>query len=84
LEILLATAEGRALQIRNSTMRYDVDDLQVLGLLEGANRLSNECSKLFESIRPASTDLTESPPRSNEGMNEEIGGTIRAEQEGRP
>ena len=77
LEVLLAVAEGRTLKIKNSTMRYDVEDLQDLGLLEGANGLTRTCLDLFESVKGATSNVTDSPPRSNEEMNTEVGETLR-------
>ena len=80
IQILTAVAEDRAVRGRNSTSRYDLEDLQDLGLLDGPNQLTEKCSELFESIREDSEDLTNSPPRSNE--EKEVGETSRANQQG--
>ena len=80
LEVLLAVVEGRTLKIKNSTMRYDVEDLQDLGLLEGANGLTRTCRELFDIVKGATSNLTDSPPRSNEEMNREVGETLRASE----
>ena len=74
-EILLAVVEHRTPETKTSNARYAREDLQAVGLLDGANRLTGKSAKLFKSI------LTISPPRAKRKRDAGVGGTSSAKRE---
>jgi hypothetical protein len=70
--------QGEKVAVSTSTKRYDREDLEVLGLVEG-NRLSPRAEQLLREIN--GERLTGSPPRSSDQVSistdNVVGGTFR-------